>query len=209
MCLGFYVGVWADSKISDLDAITDIQGTDVFLIVDDPGGSPSSKKITATDVFDMINTPAKLETISNSGAYASDILAATNEANFKSIVNLEANTDFYAPGGTDVPVTDGGTSVSTLALNGILYGTGATDVGVTAIGAAGQILRAGADPFVPAWSTSTFADTYAIGGLLVASGANTVTALATGATGQVLIGATGAVPAWGTNLPTATTIGSK
>ena len=78
-----------DSKITALSAITDIQSTDVFLIVDDPGGSPASKKITALDVFDLINTPAKLETISNSGAYASDILAATSKANFQGTLSID------------------------------------------------------------------------------------------------------------------------
>ena len=40
-----------------------------------------------------------LETWASLGAYASDILAATNEANFKLITNLEAGTDFLAPTG--------------------------------------------------------------------------------------------------------------
>lgn len=40
-------------------------------------------------------------------------LAFANEAAFKAAVNLEANTDFYAPGGTDVALTDGGTGAST------------------------------------------------------------------------------------------------
>lgn len=58
-------------------------------------------------------------------------------------------------GGTDVTVADGGTGVSTLALNGVLYGKGTAAVGVTAIGAAGDILVAGADPFVPVWAAGT------------------------------------------------------
>ena len=41
-----------------------------------------------------INTAAELETVAGLGAYASDFLAATSEANFKSITNLEAVTDF-------------------------------------------------------------------------------------------------------------------
>ena len=93
----------------------------------------------------------------------------------------------YRTAGTDVPVTDGGTGVSTLALNGILYGTGSTAVGVTAIGAEGQLLRVGASPFVPAWSTATFASTYVIGGLLHAAAANTIAALAPGAIGSFLM----------------------
>ncbi len=42
-----------------------------------------------------IDTVAELETVSNGGAYMSDILAATSEANFKSITNLE-DSDFIA-----------------------------------------------------------------------------------------------------------------
>lgn len=47
-----------------------------------------------------IDTAANLETNLSLGAYFSDIAAATSEANFKGIVNLEANTDFVAPTGT-------------------------------------------------------------------------------------------------------------
>lgn len=40
------------------------------------------------------------------------LLTYASEAAFKAAVNLEANTDFYAPGGTDVAVVDGGTGAS-------------------------------------------------------------------------------------------------
>lgn len=93
----------------------------------------------------------------------------------------------YRAEGTDIPVTDGGTGASTLALNGILYGNGTSAVGVTAIGAEGQILRVGASPFVPAWTTATFASTYVIGGLLHAATANAIAALAPGAIGSFLM----------------------
>lgn len=46
-------------------------------------------------------------------AFGRAFLALASEAAFKSAVNLEANTDFYAPGGTDVALTDGGTGSST------------------------------------------------------------------------------------------------
>ncbi len=61
-------------------------------------------------------------------------------------------------GGTDVTVADGGTGASTLALNGVLYGNGTSAIGATAIGAAGQILKVGASPFVPAWTTLVLAE---------------------------------------------------
>jgi hypothetical protein len=43
-----------------------------------------------------VTDAAGLETALSLGAYASDLLGTTNEANFKAIVNLEAGTDFEA-----------------------------------------------------------------------------------------------------------------
>jgi hypothetical protein len=45
-------------------------------------------------------------------AFARSILDDADEATFKATVNLEANTDFYAPAGTDVALADGGTGAS-------------------------------------------------------------------------------------------------
>lgn len=45
--------------------------------------------------------------------YGRALLTYASEALFKAAVNLEANTDFYAPGGTDVALADGGTGSST------------------------------------------------------------------------------------------------
>lgn len=45
-------------------------------------------------------------------AFARSILDDASEAAFKATVNLEANTDFYAPAGTDVALADGGTGAS-------------------------------------------------------------------------------------------------
>jgi hypothetical protein len=42
---------------------TAILGTDLLLIVDDPGGTPLSQKITATNLFDIIDTFAELDSI--------------------------------------------------------------------------------------------------------------------------------------------------
>lgn len=48
-------------------------------------------------------------------SYGIDFLSFANEAAFKAAVNLEANTDFYAPAGTDVALADGGTGASLAA----------------------------------------------------------------------------------------------
>jgi hypothetical protein len=55
---------------------------------------------------------------------------------------------------TDLTVPNGGTGVSTLALNGILFGNDAAAVGVTAVaGSQYRILTVGASPFVPLFSS--------------------------------------------------------
>ena len=42
----------ADTKVTGLDAITDVQTTDILYIVDDPGGTAASKKATVANVVD-------------------------------------------------------------------------------------------------------------------------------------------------------------
>ena len=83
----------------------------------------------------------------------------------------------YRADGTDIPVADGGTGASTFALNGVLYGNAANAIGVTAIGAEGQLLRVGASPFVPAWSTLTMPTTIAAGSVFAANSANILAAI--------------------------------
>lgn len=50
--------------------------------------------------------------VADFSAYARTFLDDANEAALKATLNLEANTDFYAPGGTDVALADGGTGAS-------------------------------------------------------------------------------------------------
>jgi hypothetical protein len=40
----------ADKKITQLDAVTSVTSDDLFLIVDDPAGTPTSKKVTAANL---------------------------------------------------------------------------------------------------------------------------------------------------------------
>jgi len=105
--------------------------------------------------------------------------------------------------GTGIVVGKGGTGVATLALNGVLFGNDANAVGVTAIGAEGQLLRAGASPFVPAWTTATFPATTTINQLLYSSAANVVGGLATG-NSMVLVTGAGGIPAFSSTLPAVT-----
>lgn len=41
----------ADKKVSDLNNITNLSGDDLLLVVNDPSGTPSSRKVTVANMF--------------------------------------------------------------------------------------------------------------------------------------------------------------
>ena len=55
----------ADKKVTALDALTELSSVDLFLVVDDPSGTPTSKKVAAAAisefVIDNITFPAGVE----------------------------------------------------------------------------------------------------------------------------------------------------
>ena len=53
----------ADTKTTDLVELTDVVDSDILYIVDNPGVTPLSKKITVLNLFDTIDTSLKLLTI--------------------------------------------------------------------------------------------------------------------------------------------------
>ena len=82
--------------------------------------------------------------------------------------------------GTDVTVGQGGTGVSTLALNGVLFGNAGNALGVTAIGAQYQVLTVGVTPFVPAFSSYLLDGTAGGKTTLAVTNTKTLTLTATG-----------------------------
>jgi len=155
--------------------------------------------IAASPTFVALNLSATSNQIVLQSAGVTGTITATPASSNKVWTLQNVTGTIYQTGGTDVSVADGGTGASTFALNGILYGNAASAIGVTAIGAEGQVLRVGANPYVPAWSTLTLPNTGTAYRLPVFSAANVMTELAAvGATGEYLAGATGAIPAWAT-----------
>ena len=41
----------ADKKVTELSAITNLSGDDLLLVVNDPSGTPTSNKVTVTNLF--------------------------------------------------------------------------------------------------------------------------------------------------------------
>jgi hypothetical protein len=129
-------------------------------------------------------------------------------------VNIEGNI-IYRAGGTDVPVTDGGTGVSTLTDGGILLGSGTGAITATAVLADGEILIGdgttdpvaldvggnGAITILGTIATGTWeatdvevahggtgVSTLTDGGVLLGSGANAITAMAVLADSEMIVG---------------------
>jgi hypothetical protein len=99
----------ADQKITELDELTSVADTDVLPIVDDPSGSPVTKRITRANLLSGYLTAAAgaaayqpldsdLTAIAalTTTSYGRALLALADEAALKAAVNLEIGTDVQA-----------------------------------------------------------------------------------------------------------------
>ena len=99
-------------------------------------------------------------------------------------------------------------ALGTGTLNYLPAATGYIQVGSASSTTAGQVFQSTTTSGSGTYSTATYPLTTTKGKLLISTNTSVVGELAVGSTGQLLVGVTGDVPAWGTDLPTATTIGS-
>jgi len=137
-------------------------------------------------------------------------LTANNTPTMDLDTDVTINSAYiYRAGGTDIPVTDGGTGASTLTDHGVLVGSGTGAVSVTAVGATGEVLKGntGADPTwgavdltsdvtgtLPVSNGGSGATTFTDHGVLLGSGAAAFSVTAEGASNTVLHGNTGGDP---------------
>ena len=75
----------ADKKVTALDALTTVAADDLLLIVDDPSGTPTSKKVTAA----------------NLATYTSTGLAASASPTLTGTVTLAVGASLQFEGATD------------------------------------------------------------------------------------------------------------
>jgi hypothetical protein len=87
----------ADKKVTALDALTTVAADDLLLIVDDPSGTPTSKKVTAA----------------NLATYTSTGLATTTALNLKS--DLASPTFTGTPAAPTAAVSTSTTQIATTA----------------------------------------------------------------------------------------------
>jgi len=92
----------ADKKVSELTAITDLSGDDLLLVVNDPSGTPASRKITVSNLF-------------------ANVVPATVH---KGVTTLRANTSIF---GTKLTVSANSTFNGQVTYNSLInFNGGAT-----------------------------------------------------------------------------------
>lgn len=79
-----------NTELQDMPEMTAIISTDVLYVVDDPGGTPDSQKITALNLFDMIDTFAELQAIVADKTLINEEDAIT----FDAIITFDTNIAF-------------------------------------------------------------------------------------------------------------------
>ena len=78
----------ADKKITALNAAASLSTDDLFHVVDDPSGSPTNKKITADNVFNII--PSYLGLAATPATFTSGAIDVTTPISFISATGTQA-----------------------------------------------------------------------------------------------------------------------
>ena len=142
----------ADTKVTALTELTAIADADILYIVDDPGGSPLSKKITVINLFDTIDTSLKLLTIltnetgtglavfATSPTFTTSIVmgaADMSEADLEKLDGITngtaaANKCLVADASIDIDLGTGDFDCTNLVVDGTTNIIGATTLGTAA-----------------------------------------------------------------------------
>jgi len=109
----------ADAKITDLTNKTTLDGTENVVIVDDPSGTPITKKSTIQDI-------SNLATVINAQTGTAYTLVLTDNAKLITLTNASAitltiptNASVAFPVGTQIDLVQGGAGAVTIAGTGV------------------------------------------------------------------------------------------
>lgn len=86
----------ADKKVSELTALTSPIGEDLLLIVDDPSGTPVSKKVTLNSFFGSV---AANTTMSGTLTATANVTVSGSNTTFTSNVNIGSSSQLKVDGG--------------------------------------------------------------------------------------------------------------
>lgn len=122
----------ADKKVSELSAITSISSDDVFMVVNDPTGTPASNKVSVKSIFNSVpanttitglfstsanSTIAGTKTTISANTTVSGNLTSSGVATFSGTVHVTGDKKFLLDTQSSTPVS------SNAATLGIATGT--------------------------------------------------------------------------------------
>lgn len=144
----------ADTKISALDAIASIVAADLYAVIDDPGGTPVSKKATHTQLLAFIESSITVTT-SMFADFAGDVAGtAAVTANTAKVTNATHTGDVTGSGA--LTIADNAVTLAMMAHgtdgNLITYDSAGAPAAV-ATGTAGQILTSNGAGAAPTFET--------------------------------------------------------
>jgi len=113
----------ANSKVTDLTALTDVNMVDILYIINDPAGTPESRKSSVLELFKAVNTLANSTTVS--GADIIQIIddpSGTPVAEKRTVTQIVGSVGLLKAGGT----MDDGANVAVGSSTGTKLGTSAS-----------------------------------------------------------------------------------
>jgi len=88
----------ADKKVTELSAITSLSGDDLLLVVNDPSGTPSSRKVTLTNLFaNVVPSTTFKTTVTHAGNTSITGTTMTITSNVAITSNLSVNSVAILP----------------------------------------------------------------------------------------------------------------
>ena len=128
----------ADKKVSELSAVTSISSDDLFLVVNDPQGTPASNKVSVKSIFNSVpantsitgrfsttanNTLAGTTTTISSNTTVSGNLTSSAVATFSGTLHVTGDKKFVLDTRSSAPPSSNAATQG-LALGTIFYDTG-------------------------------------------------------------------------------------
>ena len=114
-----------DKKVTQLDSLTTLSGDDLFMVVDDPSGTPVNKKVSASSMFGDIKMPLNVSgntmsisanaTVTGNMSLSANTTVTGANAIVAGVVTISANTTVTG----ELRLTDSTPSSSNTVTEGI------------------------------------------------------------------------------------------
>lgn len=141
----------ADSKVTALSELTSVGNDDLLYVVDDPGGTPASKKITFGNLSKTATAAISGATTLSWASHGNRVNTATGTGAFNITIPNDTTDTAWPVGGTlRVVNADSADTITLIEDSGLttVWGTGAGGGRKLASGASATIYKSAANTFV-------------------------------------------------------------